>query len=106
MLLFDRPQEPIFVEKGPKNSVFDVPNDFLPERFREIGSDLQTLFSERAGEVIPVRGDYPKPDLSLPLTLGRHEQFSLFIPRHRKLAGRLIDILMSKFSKTENTSIC
>lgn len=95
LLLFERPQEPVFVEKGPKNSVFEVPNNFLPERFRDIGDEVQTRFSERAQEIIPVRSDIEIPDLTLPLTLGRHEQFSLFIPRHRKLAAQVIDVFTS-----------
>lgn len=29
LLLFDRPQEPVFMAKGDKKAVFDVPNDYL-----------------------------------------------------------------------------
>lgn len=96
LLLFERPQEPVFVEKGANKSVFDVPADFLPERFRDIGMDVANHFSEKANEKIPVQSNINIPDLELPLSLGRHEQFSLFIPRHRRLAGKLIDIFMSK----------
>lgn len=39
------------------------------------------------------------PDLSVPLQLGRREPFSLFIPKHRKLAARLIDIFLGSFSQ-------
>lgn len=96
LLLFDRPQEPVFVEKGPKNAVFDVPSEILTDRFKDIGVDIQNKFSETAGERIPVQDNFPIPDLKLPLTLGRHEQFSLFIPRHRQLAAKLIEAFMSK----------
>lgn len=98
LLLFERPQEPVLVGKGENNNVFDVPSEYLTDRFRQIGEEIQSRFSEFAGEIIPVRADVKIPNLELPLTLGRHEQFSLFIPRHRRLAGRLIDIFMSKFS--------
>lgn len=98
LLLFDRPQEPVFVPKGPKNSVFDIPREYLTDRFKEIGTDFEE-FGESAGERIPIRTSVSIPDLKLPLTLGRHEQFSLFIPRHRRLASTLIDIFMSKFTK-------
>lgn len=97
LLLFERPQEPVFVEKGPKKAVFDVPSKFLPDRFRGIGGEIQSQFSERAEERIPVRDDIPIPDLNIPLSLGRHEQFSLFIPKHRRVASKLIDIFMSAF---------
>lgn len=97
LLLFERPQEPVFIEKGPNNSVFDVPNSFLTDRFRDIGTDVQDRFGEQAGEKISIRTDNVNiSDLKLPLTLGRHEQFSLFVPRHRRLAGQLIDIFMCK----------
>lgn len=94
LLLFERPQEPVFVEKGPKKAVFDIPSTFLTDRFRNIGSEVQTKFVEEAEERISVRDDIPIPDLKIPLSLGRHEQFSLFIPRHRRLAAKLIDIFM------------
>lgn len=29
LLLFDRPQEPVFVAKGEQRAVFDVPNEYL-----------------------------------------------------------------------------
>lgn len=96
LLLFEKPLEPVFVAKGPNNAVFDVPSKFLPDRYRNIGTDIQPQFSENAEERIPVRADIEIPDLSIPLSLGRHEQFSLFIPRHRRLAAKLIDTLMSK----------
>jgi hypothetical protein len=36
------------------------------------------------------------PDLTIPQSLSRDQNFSLFIPLHRKAAGRLIEILMGK----------
>lgn len=97
LLLFERPQEPVFVAKGPNNAVFDVPSTFLTDRFRNIGTEVQSHFTETAQEVIPVRDDVKIPDLKIPLSLGRHEQFSLFIPKHRRLAAKLIDIFMSQY---------
>ena len=37
------------------------------------------------------------PDLSIPMQLGRREPFSLFIPAHRKIAARLINIFMGTY---------
>lgn len=42
---------------------------------------------------IPVK-NISQPDLRIPMTLGRQDPFSLFIPKHRKIAGRLIDIFL------------
>ncbi|XP_065076334.1 phenoloxidase 2 [Ochlerotatus camptorhynchus] len=91
LLLYDRPREPIFMGKG--KSVFDVPDNYLTDRYRPIGPEIQNRFGELAEERIPVRG-IALPDLRIPMSLGRQEQFSLFIPRHRKISARLIDIFM------------
>lgn len=83
------------MQKGAKGSVFDVPSEFLDDRFKNIGADIQTRYAEKATEIIPVKTNISIPDLALPLSLGRHEQFSLFIPRHRKIATRLVEIFLS-----------
>lgn len=93
LLLYDRPQEPVFVAKGEQKAVFDVPNDYLADRYKPIGVQLFNRFGEEAGERIPVK-QIALPDLRDVLELGRHENFSLFIPKHRKIAGRLIDVFM------------
>uniref|UniRef100_A0A1I8Q7Q8 tyrosinase n=1 Tax=Stomoxys calcitrans TaxID=35570 RepID=A0A1I8Q7Q8_STOCA len=94
LLLFDRPTEPVFMEKGTTSTVFDVPDKFLTDRYRPIGNEVQSRFGEKAEQRIPVR-EISLPDLSIPMSLARNEQFSLFIPRHRRIAGRLIDIFMA-----------
>uniref|UniRef100_A0A182SXG3 Hemocyanin_N domain-containing protein n=1 Tax=Anopheles maculatus TaxID=74869 RepID=A0A182SXG3_9DIPT len=93
LLLLDRPREPVFMGKG--RVVFDVPDNYLTDRYRPIGPEIQNRFGENAEERIPVRS-IALPDLRIPMSLGRQEQFSLFIPRHRKIAARLIDIFMGK----------
>lgn len=106
LLLFDRPQEPVFMEKGETNSssVFDVPDNYLTDRYRPIGADLTNRFGEPANTRIPVR-NITLPDLRIPMQLGRHEQFSLFIPKHRKIAGRLIDIFLGMRSVDDLQSV-
>ncbi|XP_058457157.1 phenoloxidase 2-like [Malaya genurostris] len=91
LLLYDRPREPIFMSKG--KAIFDVPDNYLTDRYRPIGPEIQNRFGDQAEERIPVRS-IALPDLRIPMSLGRQEQFSLFIPRHRKIAARLIDIFM------------
>lgn len=104
LLLFDRPQEPIFVAKGNQKAVFDLPDNFLTDRYRPIGTELATRFGEDAGSRIPVN-NISLPDFRIPMSLGRREQFSLFIPKHRRIAARLIDIFMGKFSKNQKFKI-
>lgn len=93
LLLFDRPLEPVFMEKGPNNAKFDVPSSLLSDRYKQ-SPEIQERFGENAGERIPVRANITIPNLKVPMSLDRKEQFSLFIPRHRRIAAHLIDIFM------------
>lgn len=104
LLLFERPNEPIFTPKGKDNAVFEVPDNFLTEKYQPIGSEIQSRFGEEAGVRIPVQ-NIAQPDLRIPMQLGRQENFSLFIPKHRKLAGRLVDIFMGVKSVNDLQSV-
>ncbi|XP_053962923.1 phenoloxidase 2-like [Anastrepha ludens] len=103
LLLFDRPIEPIFVQKG-KDEVFDVPDKFLTDRYRPISNEVQSRFAEKVEQRIPVRA-ITIPDLRVPMSLPRDVQFSLFIPAHRRIAGRLIDIFMGASSIDDLQSV-
>ncbi|XP_073975570.1 phenoloxidase 2-like [Rhodnius prolixus] len=92
LYLFDRPTEPVFMPKGDVNAVFDVPEEYLVDRYKPLGPE--GLLSRFGGDQkIPVK-KITLPDLSLPLQVGRRENFSLFLPYHRKCAARLIEIFM------------
>lgn len=93
LLLMERPLEPVFMEKGRNNAKFDVPNRLLSDRYKN-RPEIQERFGDNAGERIPVRANITIPNLSVPMSLGRDEQFSLFIPRHKQIAGHLINIFM------------
>ena len=95
LLLFDRPGEPVFTPKGKDNAVFQVPDKFLEEKYQNIGSEIQSRFGEEADVTIQVR-DTALPDITVPAQLDKSDNFSLFIPRHKKLAGALIDVFMSE----------
>lgn len=97
LLLFEHPGEPVFTPKGKDNAVFDVPSNFIEERFQEFGTEIQTRFGEEAGSRIPV-GNFGIPDLSVPMQLEKQDNFSLFIPRHRKFASALTAIFLSKLA--------
>uniref|UniRef100_A0A1B6MSZ9 Tyrosinase copper-binding domain-containing protein n=1 Tax=Graphocephala atropunctata TaxID=36148 RepID=A0A1B6MSZ9_9HEMI len=95
LLLFERPLEPVFVPKGDNQAVFDVPEEYLVERYRPLQDELNNRFGGDTKEHISVK-PIQIPDLSLPLQLGRQENFSLFIPYHRRMASALIDAFMSQ----------
>lgn len=99
LLLFDRPNEPVFLAKNNEKTVFEIPDNFYTDRYRAIGQELSSRVGEDGGERIPV-SNISIPNLSVPESLGRHEQFSLFIPRHRRIAGHLIQIFMGNLITT------
>lgn len=75
-----------------------------PERYRPVATEVISRFSDDADSKIRVQ-EITLPDLSIPKSLGRREPFSLFIPAHRKMAARLIDILMGKLRYTHYKKI-
>nr|BBM95985.1 tyrosinase 2 [Plautia stali] len=89
--LFDRPTEPVFVPKG-DNEVFVVPEEYLTDRFKPLGSGLTDRVGGGAKKITVKK--ISLPDLSLPMQLDRRAKFSLFIPSHRKMAARLIEVFM------------
>ncbi|KAJ3650840.1 hypothetical protein Zmor_016918 [Zophobas morio] len=92
-LLFERPREPVFIAKGDKKTVFDVPNEYLNDRYKPLGVSLSNRFAEDAEERVQVK-KISIPPFGEILELERDENFSLFIPKHRRVAGKLIDIFL------------
>ena len=93
LLLFEKPGEPVFTPKGKDNAVFDVDVMFVTDKYKPIVSEIQSRFGEEGSPRIPVKNISP-PDLRIVMQLGREETFSPIIPKHRKIASRLIDIFM------------
>ncbi|KAL1490376.1 hypothetical protein ABEB36_013085 [Hypothenemus hampei] len=93
LLLFDRPQEPVFMPKGDQKKVFAVPPEYLSDKYKPIGTQVTNRFGEEANETVPVNR-ISIPPMGEILELPRDSNFSLFIPKHRRIAGRLIDIFL------------
>ncbi|XP_001661891.2 phenoloxidase 2 [Aedes aegypti] len=95
LALLQRPLEPTFLPKDDGKTVIDVPDDFLTDRYRPIGAELQSRFSSDAEQRIPIRSTAP-PDLSFADGIDRRGPFSLFIPKHREAAATLITLFMNQ----------
>lgn len=106
LLLFDRPTEPVFMGKtldaGITTRSFEVPTNYLPKEYQSIGVQLASRWS--GDDKIQVT-NIALPDLSIPMQLGRRENFALFIPRHRAIASKLIDIFMGMRNVADLTSV-
>ncbi|XP_040154744.1 phenoloxidase 2-like [Anopheles arabiensis] len=95
LALLQRPLEPTFLPKDDGKTVIDLPDEFLTDRYRPIGAELQSRFSNDAEQRIPVRS-VPMPDLSFANGIDRRGAFSLFAPKHRDAAGALINLFLQQ----------
>lgn len=93
LLLLQRPNEPSFFPKDDGNTVLDIPTTFVPERYQANGINI--LSRNDFATHIPIM-DVSTPDLSFASSIGQHDAFSLFIPKHQEIAGKLIDIFMKQ----------
>ncbi|XP_015592859.1 phenoloxidase 1 [Cephus cinctus] len=93
LYLYDRPAEPVFVPRGDNKVAFDVPASYLTDHYRSNAVEILSRFGEADVEKIPIK-ELTIPSIDFASQLGRRENFSLFIPKHRRLAGRLVEILL------------
>ncbi|XP_052895805.1 phenoloxidase 8-like [Anopheles moucheti] len=105
--LLQHPYEPLFLPKNQGQLFYDLPENFFTERYRPIGQNLINRFGASA---IPPQGasaDTPvmnrvsinsiqEPDLAFAEAIPRRGAFSLFIPAHRQIAGRLIALFLEQ----------
>uniref|UniRef100_A0A6P7G6C7 Phenoloxidase 1-like n=1 Tax=Diabrotica virgifera virgifera TaxID=50390 RepID=A0A6P7G6C7_DIAVI len=118
LLLFDRPKESLSIPKGPDGVRFIVPKEYLKEEFQNLVDEHQprwqftpniarlsitprTDFTASEDDDRPqhdkktVRVKYiPLPSLAEVTEIGKNENFSLFIPKHQRIAAKLISLFM------------
>lgn len=70
-----------------------IPDEYLSDRYRPLAGDLQSRFTSGTDVEIPVR-NVGIPDLAFAEVIDRRGAFSLFIEKHRDIAGRLIDVFV------------
>lgn len=105
-LLFDRPKEPIFKEKGDDGVIFDVPKSFIAERFQSVTMDLQSRFGDDTSPRVNIVQNGRVPDITqFTNGLARDAPFSLWVPRHSKIAGKLIELFMAQRTIDDLTSV-
>ncbi|XP_067015035.2 phenoloxidase 2 [Anabrus simplex] len=104
LYLMDRPLEPLFYAKGANKEVlFQVPSEYLSDQYRPFASDLENRFgaqSEPGATAVNIPS-MSLPDLSLPKRLRRDELFSTFVPLHRKMAERLVEVFLGMRSLSD-----
>lgn len=93
-LILNRLNEPTFVPKGNTGTQkrFDVPDNFIPDEYKEIAKKIYEKYNRDSKiEIKPI----DLPDIEFAKEVGRYDQFSIYIPVHRRIAARLIDFFMS-----------
>lgn len=93
LLLFQRPNEPLFTKKDNGTAVFDVPDEFLTDRYKPIGSELSSRFGENVERRIPLRSVAP-PNIAFATAIPIKAPFSLFNLHNKQVAGQLIKLFM------------
>lgn len=93
LLLFQRPNEPLFTAKDNGKTVFDLPPEFYTDRYKSIGTSIGIRLGEDAERTIPLRNIKP-PNLDFTQPIQRRGPFSLFNQQHQIIAGELTQILL------------
>lgn len=91
--LLQRPIEPSFMPKDNGKTSLIIPDEYLTDRYRPLAGELQTRFTGGAELEIPVR-NVKIPDITFAEVIDRRAAFSLFVEKHRDIAGRLIDVFV------------
>ncbi|XP_058464518.1 phenoloxidase 1-like [Malaya genurostris] len=95
LALLQRPLEPTFLPKDDGKTVIIVPEEYMSDRYRPLTTDIQSRLTGGAEVEIPVR-NVGIPDISFAEVIDRRGAFSLFIEKHRSIAGQLINLFMSQ----------
>ncbi|KFB48432.1 prophenoloxidase 7 [Anopheles sinensis] len=106
--LLQHPYEPLFLPKENGRLVYELSEKFLTDRYKPIFNNLSNRFSggaatgpASASADTPVAtritfNDIPEPDLKFAEEIPRRGGFSLFIPRHREIAARLMQMFLEQ----------
>lgn len=94
VLLFQRPNEPLFAPKDNGKVVFDVPSEFYTDRYKTIGTTISSRFGTNVDKTVHLRSDIQLPNLDFTKSIKKQGPFSLFNKQHQQIAGELIQIFL------------
>lgn len=92
-LLFERPREPLLASKDNGKTIFDVPEEYLTDRYKSVGISLSDRMGEQVERVVHLRS-VPLPNLDFTKSLKVRGPFSLFNQNHQEIAGQLTSIFL------------
>jgi hypothetical protein len=93
-LLFQRVNEPVFTPREGGRVALNVPPSFYTDRYKDAVPDLQSRFGGDEVQVrIPIL-EVNQPNLAFAEEITKTGSFSLFIQKHREIAGQLVKIFL------------
>ncbi|XP_055603339.1 phenoloxidase 8-like [Uranotaenia lowii] len=95
LALLQRPLEPTFLPKDDGKTVLILPEEYMPDRYKPLTNDIQTRFSDGAEVEIPVK-NVGTPSLAFAEVIDKNGAFSLFVEKHRDIAGQLISLFLAQ----------
>lgn len=96
LLLFQKPNEPLFAGKDDGKTIIEVPDEYFTDRYRTLGDELFTRFGENATNKVVLKSLKSYPDVSFASVLSKDGAFSLFNQIHKEIAGKLIQIFIDQ----------
>ncbi len=96
LLLFQKPNEPVFTQKDNGKTMIEVPEAYYTDRYRPLGSELSVRFGEDVTNKVVLKPLAKFPDLTFASTLTKDGGFSLFNQSHKVMAGKLIQIFIDQ----------
>ncbi|XP_058838329.1 phenoloxidase 8-like [Topomyia yanbarensis] len=100
--LLQRPYEPTFVPKSGGQVYYDLPDNFLTDRYRPLGQALQSRYGTNVQTRIPLP-NIAAPDINFAQPIPRRGEFSMFNQMHAQAAGQLIELFMNQ---TDPDNMC
>lgn len=98
-LILCRLSEPSFTPKGntDNQSRIDVPDTFVDDRYHDVAAKIAEIGGKSKIRTTKLDvQNFTQPDIQFAIKgLGRDELFSIYIPLHRKIASRLIELFIA-----------
>lgn len=93
-LLLHRPCEPLFAPKSNGKVVFNVPEAFHTDRYKNKSHVKEYVGTDTNIKTVELNYEIELPNLDFTKFIEKHGVFSLFNAKHQQIASELIEILL------------
>ena len=86
-----------FIPRSEEKVIFEIPKSFIAERFQDVAMvDLTSRFGDDTSPRFSVNQSSRLPDVTPFKGVPRDAPFSLWVPKHSKIAGQLVQLFMDQ----------